>query len=236
MLTLGGVGLGLAIATATELVTLYPAGHATDHRGRRAVLIPALAGLAAITAVFGLASTPLMFMIAMGLLGVASGYAGVPPAPMLSDVTPQELKGTAVAVFRFSGDLGFVIGPLVAGWSANAFGFTGAFLVNAIPAVVALGLVVSIRETLPSRRALRGMGPACSHAVRVLTRAGRGVGRAPVPAGAAWAFAIRWEEQPEWIRDAVWVRSSRPNAKAWARGSRFATVSSASRRSPSSSR
>ena len=36
--------------------------------------------------------------------------------------------------------------------------FTGAFLVNAIPAVVALGLVVSIRETLPSRRALRGDG------------------------------------------------------------------------------
>ena len=31
----------------------------------------------------------------------------------------------------------------------------------------------------------------------------------PVPAGAAWAFAIRWEEQPEWIRDAVWVRVAR---------------------------
>ena len=68
------------------------------------MLIPALAGLAAITAVFGLASTPLMFMIA--ILGVASGYAGVPPAPMLSDVTPQELKGTAVAVFRFSATWG----------------------------------------------------------------------------------------------------------------------------------
>ena len=150
-LTLGGVGLGLAIATLTELVTLYPAGHATDHRGRRAVLIPALAGLALITAVFGLASTPVMFMVAMGLLGVASGYSGVPPAPMLSDVTPEELKGSAVAAFRFFGDLGFVMGPLVAGWAANAFGFGGAFLVNAIPAVVALGLVVSIRETLPAR-------------------------------------------------------------------------------------
>ena len=150
-LTLGGVGLGLAVATLTELVTLYPAGHATDHRGRRAVLIPALAGLSLITAVFGLASTPLMFMIAMALLGVASGYAGVPPAPMLSDVTPEELKGTAVAVFRFSGDLGFVIGPLVAGWAATAFGFGGAFLINAIPALVALGLVLSIRETMTSR-------------------------------------------------------------------------------------
>jgi MFS family permease len=70
---------------------------------------------------------------------------------MLSDVTPEELKGTGVAAFRFFGDLGFVIGPLVAGWAANAFGFGGAFLINAIPALVALGLVLSIRETMPSR-------------------------------------------------------------------------------------
>ena len=75
-LTLEGVGLGLAIATATELAVLYPAGHATDRQGRRAVLIPALAGLALITAAFGFVTTPVGFMIAMGILGVASGYAG----------------------------------------------------------------------------------------------------------------------------------------------------------------
>ena len=149
LLTLGGVGLGLAIATATELVSLYPAGRATDRRGRRAVLIPSLVGLAAVTAAFGLASTPVGFFIAMGLLGIASGYVGVPPAPMLSDVTPEELKGSAVAVFRFAGDLGFVIGPLVAGWSATAFGFGAAFAITAVPALIALGLVLSIEETLP---------------------------------------------------------------------------------------
>ena len=51
-----------------------------------------------------------------------------------------------------SGDLGFVIGPLVAGWSAQAFGFGASFAINAIPAVVALGLVLSIRETMHARR------------------------------------------------------------------------------------
>jgi len=146
-LTLGGVGVGLAIATATELVSLYPAGTATDHRGRRAVLIPSLAGLGAIVAVLGFASTPVVFMVAMAALGVASGFAGVPPAPMLSDVTPEELKGSGVAVFRFAGDLGFVLGPLVAGAAANEVGFTGAFAVSAVPALVALALVLSIAET-----------------------------------------------------------------------------------------
>ncbi len=148
-LRLSGVGLGLAVATATELVALFPAGKATDRFGRRAVLIPALIGLAAITAAFGFAGTAGTFMVAMALLGVASGYSGVPPAPMLSDVAPEELKGSAVAAFRFVGDLGFVLGPLVAGWAANAYGFRASFAINAVPALLALGLVLSIRETMP---------------------------------------------------------------------------------------
>lgn len=148
-LRLSGVGLGLAVATATELVSLFPAGKATDRYGRRAVLIPALAGLAAITATFGLAGSPAPFMVAMAVLGVASGYSGVPPAPMLSDVAPEDLKGSAVAAFRFVGDLGFVAGPLVAGWAASAYGFRASFAINALPALLALGLVLSIRETMP---------------------------------------------------------------------------------------
>ena len=32
----------------------------------------------------------------------------------------------------------------------------------------------------------------------------------PAPPGRAWAFVLRWEEQPRWIRDAVWVRVLTP--------------------------
>lgn len=147
-LTLAGVGLGLAIATATELVALYPAGRASDRRGRRAVLIPALAGLALTTFVLGQVSTPLGFMLGLAALGVASAFSGVPPAPMLSDVTTEETKGSAVAMFRFVGDLGFVFGPLLAGWIAGVSGFGSSFAISALPALVALGFVVAIRETM----------------------------------------------------------------------------------------
>jgi len=148
-LTLGGVGLALAIATGTELVALFPAGKATD-RGRRAVLIPSLAAFGGIAALLGFAGGPVVFMGGMAALGVASGFAGVPPAPMLSDVTPEELKGTAVAVFRFVGDLGFVLGPLVAGLTADTLGFGAAFAISAVPVFVALALVLSIQETMPT--------------------------------------------------------------------------------------
>jgi MFS family permease len=88
-------------------------------------------------------------MLGLAALGVASGYASVPPAVMLSDVTSQETRGVAVAAFRFVGDLGFVLGPLAAGATAKQLDFAPAFAIQAIPLVVALGLVLSIRETMP---------------------------------------------------------------------------------------
>ncbi len=147
-LSIGGVGLGLAVATATEFAVLFPAGKATDRFGRRAVLLPALAGYALVTALLGFADTPVPLVAALAALGVGSGYAGVPPAPMLSDVTPEGMNAPAVAAFRFVGDVGFVLGPLVAGWAADTYGFATAFAISALPAAVALALIVSVPETL----------------------------------------------------------------------------------------
>jgi DHA1 family multidrug resistance protein-like MFS transporter len=148
-LSLRGVGLAIAVVTAVELLILFPAGKATDRRGRRAVLVPSLAGLAAITVVTGFATTPATFLVVMGAYGFASGFAGVPPAPMLSDITPEDIKGSAVAMFRFVGDVGFVLGPLVAGWTAEHLGYRAAFAISAVPVVAAFLLVASVRETKP---------------------------------------------------------------------------------------
>jgi MFS family permease len=149
-LSLRAIGVPLAVATATEFAVLFPAGKASDRRGRRAVLIPALGGYALVTAMLGLADTPVAFFVAVAALGVASGYAGVPPAPMLSDVTPEGMNGPAVAAFRFVGDLGFFLGPVVAGWAANRWGFGPAFVITAVPAVAALLLVLAVPETRPA--------------------------------------------------------------------------------------
>jgi MFS transporter, ACDE family, multidrug resistance protein len=152
-LNLEGVGFAIAFATLTELIVLFPAGKATDSRGRRAVLVPSLTALAVLSAALGLTTVPIVFFALMGVMGVASGFAGVPPAPMLGDVTPPELKGTAVGLFRFCGDLGFVLGPLAAGWAADQFGFTWAFAITAIPVLIAMALVASNPETMRPREA-----------------------------------------------------------------------------------
>jgi MFS family permease len=86
------------------------------------------------------------------IVGLTSGSTAAAPAAMLSDVVPQTGSGTAVGVFRFFGDLGFVIGPLVGGITAGAFGFRWAFGLMALPVLLALALVIRTPETLAAKR------------------------------------------------------------------------------------
>jgi MFS family permease len=143
-----GIGLGLALASVTEFAVLFPAGKATDRIGRKAVIAPGYAAMAVALVLWPFARTPALFMLANGVFGLISGYAGVPQAAMLSDVTDESVRRSAVAVFRFVGDIGFVLGPLVAGASADAFGYGPAFALSALPLLVALGFILSIPETL----------------------------------------------------------------------------------------
>jgi DHA1 family multidrug resistance protein-like MFS transporter len=143
-----GIGVLVAVALAAEFVVLYPAGSVADQRGRKPVLVPALAGLAVATAALGQAPTPLLLGVLLAVLGVMSGAAGVPPGAMLSDVAPVSASGTAVGVFRFCGDLGFTLGPLLAGWAIPVVGFRWAFALAAVPTAVALALVLRTPETL----------------------------------------------------------------------------------------
>jgi MFS family permease len=110
-------------------------------------MVPALTALIAVLAVMGFAGAVPAFAATMVVMGLASGYAGVPPAAMLNDVVSPQQSATAIGVYRFSGDIGFVLGPLVAGWAADGFGFPAAFALSAVPSVVGLGLMLSIAET-----------------------------------------------------------------------------------------
>ena len=143
-----GVGLVFAVAVATEFAVLYPAGSLADRFGRRTVMIPALTALAITSATLGLAAAPVVLACMMGLHGIASGFAGVPPAAMLSDVVPEHMSGTGVGMFRFAGDLAFFLGPLAAGAVAEALDFKSAFPIAALPVLVSLVMVIRTQETL----------------------------------------------------------------------------------------
>jgi len=149
-----GIGVVLAVALAGELVVMYPAGAMADRIGRRPVLLPSLVAMAVLTAALGLAGSVAAYVALLAVFGVATGVAGVAPAAMLSDVVPEGSTGTAIGLFRFCGDLGFILGPLAGGAAAGAWGFKVSFSLAAVPTVVALLFAIRTAET--NRR----LGPA----------------------------------------------------------------------------
>jgi MFS family permease len=142
------IGVVFAVGLLVELVVLYPAGSAADRFGRKRLLVPGMTALAALTVALGWAGSALGLGFLVVLLCIASGVGGTVPSAMLSDVAGKEDSGMAVGVFRFSGDLGWALGPLVAGFVVNEFGFTEAFAASAVPAAVAVAIVLRTRETL----------------------------------------------------------------------------------------
>jgi MFS family permease len=126
---------------------LLPFGHVADTRGRRPVIVAGL-GLGAV----GFMLLPVFdslggLMLAMVLLAFAGAADSVAPGAVLGDVVGSR-GGTVVAVFQMAGDLGAILGPVVAGAIADASGYGPAFVVSAVVALVPLPFVMAARETL----------------------------------------------------------------------------------------
>jgi MFS family permease len=157
------IGVTFSVGVAAEFFVLFPAGSLADKHGRKAVMLPSLAGLVVTMMLLGVSTSALMLTLILAALAIFSGFAGVPPAAMLSDIVPQEQSGRAVGAFRFCGDIGFFLGPLIAGASSKAFGFQTAFVIAAVVPVVALIFTARTRETLrrsPEDQASAPVDPA----------------------------------------------------------------------------
>ena len=135
------------VASVVSGALLLPFGKFADTRGRRPVMITGLI-VGAIGFVL-LPSAPSAggLIIGMALLGFAGAADAVGPGAVVGDVVAGR-GGTVIAVFQMAGDLGAVIGPLMAGWIADSQGYTTTFVVCAVIAAVPIFFVAAAPETL----------------------------------------------------------------------------------------
>lgn len=154
-LSASAIGLVLSVSALANFAVLWHAGALIDRRGRMAVAMPSLAATALACAAFAISPSFVNLTLSSLVLGIALGYLAPAPAAMAADLTPREMMGGMMGVYRMSGDLGLLLGPASLGWVATHGGFTAAFLFAAAAgaAVFLLGLGVpdSIRREVPSQ-------------------------------------------------------------------------------------
>ena len=128
-LTPGETGVVLALFFAPFALFQYPFGVVSDRIGRTRPIVAgsSLYGLA----VVGVGLAPTIPAAGVGMVAVGCLGALMAPATMalVTDLSGEGGRGTAMAGFNIAGSVGFLAGILVGGFVAGEFGYLAAFAV-----------------------------------------------------------------------------------------------------------
>jgi MFS family permease len=153
--------LGMSTQTRAFLFGVYAAGlvpallvggGASDRWGRRAVVLPAVA-LSPVATLLLIAAhhSTLGLTFARLLAGVCSGVVFSAASAWVSELSAGEAPGAGARRAAVALSAGFGLGPLVAGLVAevSAYPLTVPYVPHLVLAVVALALVVPVRDVAP---------------------------------------------------------------------------------------
>jgi MFS family permease len=144
----GLVGIGFLCAAATQAVLLIPAGRWTDTSGRRGSMLVGAATLTGSMLLLALPTGAMGFLVAMAASGLASAFLAPASSAVVGDLTRGLSGGRVVSAYQMVGDLGGILGPLIAGALADAAGFQWAFAAGVVIGLVTMAFVVVMPETL----------------------------------------------------------------------------------------
>jgi MFS family permease len=144
--------LGFVSGTAFAVLYVFvglPLAHLSDRVNRVRMLAIALTAWSAMTALCGAAAS--FVQLALARVGVAVGEAGGYPSSLsiISDIYPQERRGTANAIFLSGTTAGALISLVVGGILAEMVGWRWTFVLAALPGLLmTLVLLFTVREPL----------------------------------------------------------------------------------------
>ncbi|WP_297339703.1 MFS transporter [Pseudophaeobacter sp.] len=136
------LGLLSGLAFALFYVTLgLPIARLADSKNRKVIIGAAITVWSLMTVLCGVAQS--FFQLALARVGVGAGEAGaVPPSQsLLADYFPPERRSLALAVFFMSAAAGNVLGLIVGGQIADAYGWRWTFVIFGLPGLL-LALLV----------------------------------------------------------------------------------------------
>jgi len=149
--------MSFLVSSITQALLLLSVGRMIDIRGRKPALIIGCT-LLTISLITLTASESLgIFFVSMMLMGAASSFLGATPSAMVGDIVKSRRGGQVVGLYQMTGDLGIIIGPLLAGYLKDSTGgYFAPFMVSVLVSIVALFMSATVRETKPKNSAQHG--------------------------------------------------------------------------------
>ena len=150
-MNLAQVGLLAAVYPATWGMSQLVTGALSDRTGRKPLIVWGMwiqaVGIALVTLVHAFAG----FVVSAMLLGIGTAMVYPTLLAAIGDVADPSWRASAVGVYRLWRDLGYAVGALLAGLTADAFGLQAAMWLIATLTFLSGALsAVRMRETLNS--------------------------------------------------------------------------------------
>ena len=161
--TLAVTYTGVLITTnaLAQLITLYPSGLIADRIGRKVPFVISLVAVGLVAPALFLAKDLTSAIPVMFLFGAVIGLHG-PLVAWTTDLTPKEIMGTSMGLYRTIGDLGFLLGPVILGFVLDITLVGGhvtvvPFLVAAAWAITAGLLMLLARDPIAEKKRMEGV-------------------------------------------------------------------------------
>lgn len=117
-----------------------PAGWLADRIGPRILITVGICGVAAVGVLVGISHTYIMMLVFLVLMGLAGGGYHPSAAPLISASVEPKKRGRALGFHMIGGSGSYFLVPIIAAAIAATWGWRGAFIGLAIPAV-AFGVI-----------------------------------------------------------------------------------------------
>jgi MFS family permease len=150
-LNLAQIGILAAIYPATWGLLQLGTGAASDRIGRKGLIVSGMWVQAAGVGLISIVDTFGGFATGSALLGAGTAMVYPTLLATVGDVAHPAWRASAVGVYRLWRDLGYAVGAVVAGLTADAFGLPAALQLVAILTFVS-GVIVALRMTETLRR------------------------------------------------------------------------------------
>lgn len=151
------VGLWISAFMLPFALLSFPFGVLADRVSKTALLVGGSAIYGVLTASLGFWPTE-WIGVGMAVIGTSAAVMFVPSMLMTTDLTPPEIRSTALGAFNTAGSLGFILGPMTGGLVSEAVrashgaaaGYQAAFGVAGVAeilcAAVALPFLLGLRR------------------------------------------------------------------------------------------